>query len=102
MSATTVAITLSPVAVAANTTAEQLFNLPAIEQDVNIEPPQYAVVVSKPTQQAGLGIAGARYVPDSGGASTFAQVGITFINATGSPITPTAAEAYLVGLTWRG
>lgn len=78
-------ITLSPAAVLANTTTEQLFsfpNIPVLPANVNV------ASVSKPTAQAGLGIVGYR--------STSTQLGITFSNNTGSSITPTASEIYNV------
>lgn len=75
--------TLSPASVAANTTAEQTFTVTGLAvNDV--------VFVNKPTTQAGLGIAGCRV----SAANTLA---ITFINATASPIVPTASEKYQVG-----
>lgn len=77
-----VALTLSPVAVAANTTAEQTFPLKSLL-------PGDILVVQKPTAQAGLGIVNARV-------SAQDTLAITFINATGASITPTAAEVYQV------
>lgn len=47
------------------------------------------VAVSKPTAQAGLGIAGARVTAAN-------TIGITFVNPTAGNITPTASETYLV------
>jgi hypothetical protein len=77
------AATITPAAVAANTTAEQTFTLNGLAVgDV--------VYITKPTAQAGLGIVGARV----SAANTLA---ITFSNNTGSSITPTAAETYQVG-----
>lgn len=74
---------LTPVLVAANTCAEQLFTVTGITTaDV--------VFVNKPTAQAGLGIGGVR-------ASAANQVGVTFCNNTAAGITPTAAETYLFG-----
>ena len=78
----TQSVTLSPVAVAANTTAEQQFALPSLVAGS-------VVAVNKPTAQAGLVIVGSRTVSPG-------IMGITFANLTASPITPTAAEAYLV------
>lgn len=78
-------ITLSPVSVAANTSAEQTFSSTGIgllSTDL--------VVVQKPTAQAGLGIVGARPT------STADQLAITFGNFTGSPIVPTASESYTI------
>lgn len=74
--------TLTPAQVAANTTAEQTFTVNGLKVgDV--------VAVNKPTSQAGLGLAGVRV-------SAADTLAITFINATGTPITPTASEVYLV------
>lgn len=68
-----------PASVAAATTAEQTLTLPGVKVgDV--------VFVNKPSATAGLGIAGARVTAAD-------TVGITFINATASPINA-AAETY--------
>ena len=75
------AVALTPAAVAAATTAEQLFA-------VNGVLPSDFVSVNKPSSQAGLGIAGVR----AAGAN---QIGITYANPTAAAITP-AAETYLV------
>lgn len=76
--------TLSPIEVAVNTCAEELFTVTGITAgDV--------VFVNKPTAQAGLGIAGVR-------ASGTNQVGINFCNVTAAPITPTASQAYVFGV----
>lgn len=72
--------TLTPVSVAAATTAEQTFTFTGVR-------PGDVVTVNKPTAQAGLGIAGCRVTAND-------TVGITFINATAGAITPTAAESY--------
>ncbi|HTJ94269.1 MAG TPA: hypothetical protein VL424_14335 [Pararobbsia sp.] len=77
-----VALTLSPVAVAAATSAEQTFPLPGVL-------PGDFVHVSKPTAQAGIGLAGVRV-------SAVDQIAITFINATAASVTPTAAQVYQV------
>lgn len=76
--------TLSPAAVAGNTTAEQTFaNISGLAVgDV--------VYVTKPSAQAGLGIVNVRV----SAANTLA---ITFSNNTSSSITPTASEAYQIG-----
>lgn len=74
-------VVLSPVAVAAATTAEQSFTVIGARVGDG-------VLVTKPTAQAGIGIAGARVI-------SFNQVGVTFINATAGSITPTAAETYI-------
>ncbi|MFM0638075.1 hypothetical protein PQQ63_15340 [Paraburkholderia metrosideri] len=75
-----VAVALSPSAVAANTVAEQTFTVSGILATDFVE-------ISKPTTQAGLGIANVRV-------SAKDTIAIAFVNATGSPITPTAAEVY--------
>ena len=77
-----ISVTLSPAAIVLNTTAEQTFT-------VNGLLPGDMVLVNKPTTQAGLGIVGSRV----SAANTLA---ITFSNNTGSSITPTAAQTYLV------
>lgn len=74
--------TLSPASVAANSAVEQQFTVTGL-------PAGYLVQVSKPTAQAGLDIGGCRVVSNN-------LLGITFINATASPIVPTAAEVYTV------
>ena len=76
----TISSTLTPVAVAANTSAEQQFSVPGI-------PVGAWVSVVKPTTNAGLAIVGCRVV-------SAGSVGIHFMNLTGVPITPTAAESY--------
>jgi hypothetical protein len=62
--------------------AEQIFTVVGLT-------PGMIVQVNKPTTQAGLGIASARVVANN-------QLGITFVNLTAAPITPTAAEVYQV------
>ncbi len=80
-------VTLSPVSVAANTTAEQTFTVNGlIVGDF--------VLVQKPTSQAGLGIVGARV----SAANTLA---VTYVNATAAPIVPTASELYLINVNRR-
>jgi hypothetical protein len=74
--------TLTPAAVPANTIAEQQFALAGVR-------PNELVQVNKPTSQAGLDVVGCRVVASG-------TVGITFMNVTASPITPTAAEVYTV------
>ena len=73
---------LTPAAVAANTTAEQIFALAGVATTDTIN-------VNKPTAQVGLGIVGYR-VTSAG------NIGITYANVTAASITPTAAETYLV------
>jgi hypothetical protein len=73
---------LTPVQVAANTSAEQTFTVTGLSTADK-------VFINKPAAQAGLGIVGQRV----SAANTLA---ITFGNFTASPITPTAAETYAV------
>lgn len=73
---------LSPSAVSANTSAEQTFTFSGVRAT------DFLCTVIKPTAQAGLGIVGWRITAAD-------TIGITFMNNTGSPITPTAAEVYL-------
>lgn len=77
-------ITLSPALIVLNTTAEQTF----ANTGIGLLPGDY-VAVNKPTAQAGLGIVGTRV-------SAADTLAITFSNNTGSSITPTASEVYLV------
>jgi hypothetical protein len=77
-------LTLSPVSVAANTVAEQTFPATGIGLLTSD-----CVSVSKPTTQAGLGIVNTRVSAND-------TLAIAFINATASPIVPTAAEVYQV------
>lgn len=72
--------TLSPVSVAANTTAEQTFTFVGLRTFHNVN-------VNKPSAQAGLGIVNARVSAND-------TLAITFSNNTGAPIVPTAAEIY--------
>lgn len=76
---------LSPAIVAANTTAEQTFNIttPGVTFGVG----DILVAVNKPTAQAGLAIGQGRI-------SAANQVAITFINDTAAGITPTPTENY--------
>jgi hypothetical protein len=81
-------IEISPVLVAANITAEQTFTITgALTASDNV------LSITKPTHQAGLGISNARISADD-------TVAIQFINTTGSGITPTATETYVI-LVWR-
>jgi hypothetical protein len=75
------AVTLSPASVAASTTAEQTFTVSGVE-------PGMAMAVTKPTLQAGLLVTGCRAPAEN-------TVAVTFMNVTGSAITPTASESYL-------
>jgi hypothetical protein len=76
----TISATLTPAAVAPNTTAEQIFAVNGIGSGT--------VVVNKPSAQAGLGIVDARVVSPG-------NIGITYANFTAATITPTAGESYL-------
>lgn len=76
------AAALSPAIVATITTAEQTFtagpgNLP-LDGVVN---------VTKPSLNAGVGIANARV-------ASATQIAITFVNPTAAGVTPTAGEVY--------
>ena len=73
--------TLSPVAVAANTCAEQAFTVTGVQVG------DVVIAANKPTAQAGLGIGGMR-------ASAANTIAITFCNNTAGAITPTAGETY--------
>lgn len=84
-------IALTPASVAANTTAEQAFAATGIGLSIGGFPsiaPGDFVWLNKPTAQAGLGIVGVRV-------SATDTLAITYVNATASPIVPTA-ETYLV------
>lgn len=74
--------TLSPAIVATITCAEQSFAVGP--GDLN---PASVVSVTKPTQQAGLGLVGGRVVSAT-------NIAITFCNPTVAGITPTAGEVY--------
>lgn len=80
-----ISVTLSPAAVAVNTSAEQTFTVNGLLAGDH-------VVVNKPTAQAGLGVVGCRVSADN-------TLAITFGNFTGSSITPTASEVYRVLLS---
>lgn len=79
------AITISPASVGAATCAEQIFA--CASADAN----DLVLSVTKPTAQAGLGIAGARV-------SSAGNIGINFVNATAAPIVPTAAQVYQIAI----
>lgn len=68
---------------AANTSAEQTVTVNGLEAT------DVVLSVTKPTSQAGLGLVGARV-------SAANTLGLTFMNTTGSGITPTASEVYTV------
>ena len=77
-----ISIALSPALIVLNTTAEQTFTVPGLAVGD-------WVFVNKPTAQAGLGIVGCRV-------SAAGTLAITFSNNTGSSITPTASQTYLI------
>ena len=79
----TFSASLTPAAVVANSTSEQLFTVATGNATTGT-----VVAVNKPTSQAGLGVAGARVAANN-------VIAITFVNNTASPITPTAAESYI-------
>lgn len=72
---------LTPTSVAANTTAEQTFTVAGLSTND-------LVFVNKPSLNAGLGIVGTRVTATD-------TLGITYINATGGGLTPTA-ETYKI------
>ena len=75
------AVTLSPASVAANTSVEQTFTVAGVEMGM-------VMACTKPTLQAGLLVTGCRPVAEN-------QVAVSFMNVTGSPITPTASQSWL-------
>jgi len=80
--ASIISVTLSPAAVAANTTAEQTFTVNGLQVGD-------WVGVIKPTTQAGIAVTGARV----SAANTLA---IAFGNFTAGSLTPTASQVYSV------
>lgn len=79
--AVVLAVALTPASVAADTSAEQLFNVPGVLASDFIS-------VNAPAATAGVGIVGAR-------AAGAGQVGITYSNSTAAAVTP-AAGTYLI------
>lgn len=73
---------LTPASVASNTTAEQQFTVTGLRAGDLVQ-------VSKATSQPGLDIAGARVVSNN-------VLGVTFMNVTAGPLTPTAAQTYTI------
>lgn len=90
----TFASTQSPVSVAINTTAEQAFTVQSGTGGTFLLASGDVVFINKPTSQAGLAVGNARF-------SASNSLGITFGNATGTAITPTASEIY-GGVILRG
>lgn len=76
-------VTLSPVSVAATTTAEQTVSVPGIQVGDYVS-------IRKPTVQAGLNLSAAARVVSNG------TLGLTFTNTSGAPIVPTAGESYMI------
>ena len=68
--------------VGANTTGERNLSVPGVKLSTDV-----VVNVSMPNPQTGLGIVGSRVVSDD-------VVGVTFMNNTASPITPTPSQVY--------
>lgn len=87
-------IQLSPVQVAAATTAEETFTSLvdySTSKPISINSEDIVLMVTKPTAQAGLFIGGFRVPADD-------QLAITFGNTTASPVTPTTSEVYTITL----
>jgi hypothetical protein len=80
-------VTLDPSSVSANTTDEQTFTVSGARQGD-------MVVVVKPSHTTGLGIVNARVTATD-------TVGITFMNATGSPIDPPSEEYRIYLQRWN-
>lgn len=75
-------VKLTPAAVGANTTAEQLFTVPGVNVGDSVD-------VNKASHQVGLSIGNVRV-------SAANQLAIQYVNTTAGSITPTA-EIYIVG-----
>ena len=82
-------VTWSPASVAANTTAGQTVTVPGV-----VLGQDFAIDVTKPTEQAGLAIGQIRVSANN-------QITVVFINATAAPIVPTASETYTFGIARR-
>jgi hypothetical protein len=88
---TSISATLTPAAVAPNSTVEQQFTVSGLRGSL--------VQVIKPTAQAGIDIVGCRAIPltNAQGVLTGENgLGITFTNATAATVTPTAGESYTI------
>lgn len=79
----------SPSSVAANTTAEQTVTVPGV-----VLGQDFVIDVTKPTAQAGLAIGQTRV-------SAANTVAVVFVNATASPIVPTASQTYTFAIARR-
>lgn len=78
----TYSVTLTPVSVAANTTAEQTFTVAGlVTSDI--------ITINKPSLDAGIGIVNVRV-------SAANILAISYINATGGSLTPTAETYTLI------
>lgn len=75
-------VTWSPASVAANTTAAQTVTVPGV-----VLGQDFVIDVTKPTEQAGLGIVMYRVSANN-------TLTIVFSNNTASPIVPTASQTY--------
>lgn len=73
---------LTPAAVAANSTVEQLFTVTGVRTSELVQ-------IMKPTLNAGVDIVGCRVAANN-------QIGVTFCNVTAAVVTPTAGETYTV------
>lgn len=73
--------TLTPAAVPASLTVEQSFTVIGVDVGMTL-------AVNKPSTQVGLAVMAARVIAKN-------TVGITYLNVTSSPITPTASEVYI-------
>ena len=80
--------TLTPVSIAANTTAEQTFTVTGL-------PASSVVVVNKPSQQTGLAIVSARV-------SALNTLALSFANMTAAAIVPTAESYTIANFTAPG
>lgn len=79
----------SPAQVAANTTAAQTVTVPGVKLGSD-----FVIDVTKPTEQAGLGLVGLRVSADN-------TITVLFSNNTGAGITPTASQTYTFGIVRR-
>lgn len=79
----------SPASVAANTTAAQTVTVPGV-----VVGQDFVLDVTKPTEQAGLGIVGLRVSANN-------TVTVLFSNNTAAPIVPTASQTYTFGIVRR-
>lgn len=73
---------LTPASVAANAVVEQQFSVTGLRAGELVQ-------VSKATSQPGLDIAGCRVVSNN-------LLGVSFMNVTAGPLTPTAAQTYTI------